>query len=94
MTLLEFLVLLLVAGIAGAVGQALAGFELGGCLISIVVGFIGALFGLWLARELDLPEFLVITIDGKVFPLIWSVIGSALFALMVGLLTRRRASVV
>jgi uncharacterized membrane protein YeaQ/YmgE (transglycosylase-associated protein family) len=94
MTLLEFLVLLLVAGIAGAVGQALAGYELGGCLISIVVGFIGAFIGLWLARELDLPEFLVITIDGKVFPLIWSVIGSALFALMVGLLTRRRASVV
>jgi uncharacterized membrane protein YeaQ/YmgE (transglycosylase-associated protein family) len=93
MTLAEFLILLLVAGIAGAVGQALAGYELGGCLVSIVVGFVGAFIGMWLARELDLPEFLVINIDGNTFPLIWSVIGSALFALAVGLLTRRRTPV-
>lgn len=94
MTLMEFLLLLLIAGIVGAAGQALAGFQLGGCLVSIVVGFVGALIGVWLARELDLPEMLVITVDDNAFPLIWSVIGSALFALVVGLLTRRRATVV
>jgi uncharacterized membrane protein YeaQ/YmgE (transglycosylase-associated protein family) len=94
MTLAELLLLLLIAGIAGAVGQALAGYELGGCLVSIVVGFVGAAIGLWLARELDLPEFFVITIDNNAFPVIWSVIGSALFALVVGLLTRRRATLV
>jgi len=94
MTLVEFLMLLLVAGIAGAAGQALAGYELGGCLVSIVVGFVGAYIGLWLARELALPEFLVITIDGNAFPLIWSILGSALFALGIGLITRRRANLV
>ena len=94
MTLMEFLLLLLIAGIAGAVGQSLAGYELGGCLVSIVVGFIGAYIGMWLARELGLPEFLVITIDQEAFPVIWSVIGSALFALIVGLLTRRRTTLV
>lgn len=90
MTLAELLLLLFIAGIAGAAGQALAGYELGGCLVSIVVGFVGAYIGMWLARELDLPEFFVITIDDKAFPLIWSILGSALFALVVGLLTRRR----
>jgi uncharacterized membrane protein YeaQ/YmgE (transglycosylase-associated protein family) len=94
MTLGEFLVLLLIAGIAGAVGQSIAGYELGGCLVSIVVGFIGAYIGVWLARELSLPEFLVITIGNEAFPVIWSVIGSALFALVVGLLTRRRATLI
>jgi uncharacterized membrane protein YeaQ/YmgE (transglycosylase-associated protein family) len=91
MTLTEFLLLLIIAGIAGAVGQSLAGYDLGGCLVSIVVGFIGAYIGIWLAREFNLPEFLVITIGQESFPVIWSVIGSALFALVVGLLTRRHA---
>ncbi len=94
MTLVEFILLLAIAGIAGAVGQALAGYELGGCLVSIVVGFVGAVIGMALARELNLPEFFVITIDNKAFPLIWSVIGSALFALTIGLLTRRRSRLV
>ncbi len=90
MTLTEFLILLVIAGVAGAVGQSIAGYELGGCLVSIVVGFIGAYIGVWLAREFDLPEFVVITVGHEAFPLIWSVIGSALFALGVGLLTRPR----
>ncbi len=92
MTLMEFFVLLLIAGIAGAVGQSIAGYELGGCLVSIVVGFIGAYIGMWLAREFGLPEFLVITIDREAFPVIWSVIGSAIFALIVGIVTSRRAT--
>lgn len=94
MSLLEFLLLLIIAGFIGALGQALAGFELGGCLISIVVGFVGAVIGMWLARELELPEIFVVTVDGRGFPIIWSIVGSAIFALVVGLLTRRRATVV
>jgi uncharacterized membrane protein YeaQ/YmgE (transglycosylase-associated protein family) len=94
MNLIELLILLIIAGIAGALGQAIAGYDLGGCLVSIVVGFVGAYIGLWLARELALPEFLVITVDGKAFPVVWSVIGSAIFALIVGLITRQRATIV
>lgn len=93
MTLLEFLVLLIIAAIAGSLGQALAGYSLGGCLISAVVGFVGALVGLWLARMLGLPEFFPITVGGRTFPVVWSVIGSAIFAAVVGLLTRRRSVV-
>ena len=51
MTLIGFLVLLVVAAIAGGLGQAIAGYSLGGCLVSSLVGFIGAFIGLWLARE-------------------------------------------
>jgi len=90
MTLLEFFILLIIAAISGSLGQALAGYSLGGCLVSAVVGFIGALLGMWLARFLGLPEFLPITVGNRTFPIVWSIIGSGIFAAVVGMLTRRR----
>lgn len=92
MSLLGFLLLLLIAAICGAVGQSLAGYSLGGCLVSIVVGFIGALIGKWLAVKLNLPFLLTINIEGESFPIIWAVVGAALFTLVIGLLRRAGGS--
>ena len=89
MTLIDLLILLLVAGVCGALGQAIGGYSRGGCLVSIALGFIGALLGVWLSRQLGLPELLIMPIGGKSFPVIWSIIGSALFVAVMGLLTRR-----
>ncbi len=91
MSLLSFLLLLLIAALAGAAGQALAGYTLGGCLVSIVVGFVGAFLGTWLAGQFGLPTFFVLDVGGEAFPVVWAVLGSALFAFAVGLLTRGRA---
>lgn len=41
MTLLELLVLPLVAGVVGAIGQTIAGFSRGGCFTQVAVGFVG-----------------------------------------------------
>lgn len=90
MTLTSFLVLLLVAGICGSIGRAIAGYSHGGCLVSIALGFIGALLGVWIAGALHLPDLFVVTIGGEHFPIIWSIIGSALFVAVINLLTRRR----
>jgi uncharacterized membrane protein YeaQ/YmgE (transglycosylase-associated protein family) len=90
MTILGFLILLVIAALVGIVGQALAGYSLGGLVISAVVGFIGALLGMWIARTLGLPEPLPITVEGETFPIFWAVIGSALFTALIGLLTSRR----
>ncbi len=90
MTLFEFLILLLIAGVCGSIGQALGGFSRGGCLVSIALGFIGALLGMWLAGLLGLPELFAIQVGGKSFPIIWSIIGSALFVAVLGLLSGRR----
>jgi uncharacterized membrane protein YeaQ/YmgE (transglycosylase-associated protein family) len=87
MNLIDFLILLVVAGICGALGQAITGYSRGGCLVSIALGFIGALLGMALARVLGLPELL--SVGG--FPVVWSIIGSALFVAVLGLLTRRTA---
>jgi uncharacterized membrane protein YeaQ/YmgE (transglycosylase-associated protein family) len=91
MSLLGFIVLLIVAAIAGSLGQALAGYSFGGWLVSILVGFVGAYLGLWLARQLGLPEVLVLRIEGEPFPVVWAIIGSALFAGVLGLLFRGKA---
>jgi uncharacterized membrane protein YeaQ/YmgE (transglycosylase-associated protein family) len=88
MTLFGFLILLIIAAICGAIGQSLAGYDLGGCLVSIVVGFIGAYIGLWIAGKFGLPKIWEISIEGRPFPIIWAIIGSALFTLVMALLRR------
>ncbi|HEV2911781.1 MAG TPA: GlsB/YeaQ/YmgE family stress response membrane protein [Pyrinomonadaceae bacterium] len=91
MTLIDLLVLLLVAGLCGSLGQAIGGFSRGGCLVSIALGFIGALIGMWLARNMGLPELFVLPVGGTRFPIIWSIIGSALFVAVISLISRSRA---
>lgn len=90
MTLIDFLILLLIAGVCGSIGQAIAGYSRGGCLVAIALGFIGAILGMALARQLGLPELLPVQIGGHGFPIIWSIIGSALFVAVISLLTRGR----
>ena len=89
MTLLELLILLLVAGICGALAQAIVGYSHGGCLASIAVGLIGALIGFWIARELNLPEWFALAVGPVQFPIVWSIVGAALFVAFLGLFQRR-----
>ena len=90
MSLIELILLLIVAGIAGSIGRAIAGYSTGGCLTSIAVGFIGALIGVWLARTLGLPELFAFDVDGTRFPVLWSIIGSALFVAVIAFISRSR----
>jgi len=90
MTLIDVIVLLVIAGICGALGQAISGFSRGGCLVSIALGFVGAVLGMWLSRVMGLPEIFAVQIGTTSFPIVWSIIGSALFVAVVGLLSRRR----
>jgi uncharacterized membrane protein YeaQ/YmgE (transglycosylase-associated protein family) len=91
MTLTGFIILVIIAAICGSLGQAIAGYSRGGCLVAAVVGFIGALLGMWLGQQLGLPEILPITIDGETFPILWSIIGSALFSAVLSLLSGSRS---
>jgi uncharacterized membrane protein YeaQ/YmgE (transglycosylase-associated protein family) len=90
MSLVDFILLLIVAGVVGSIGQAIAGISRGGCIVSIVLGFIGALIGWWLKRLIGLPEPFMLHIGGTDFPLLWSIIGATLFVAVIGLITRRR----
>jgi uncharacterized membrane protein YeaQ/YmgE (transglycosylase-associated protein family) len=88
-TLTGLIVLVIIAAICGAVGRAIAGGG-GGLLTSIALGFIGALLGPWVASQLHLAEPLVLPVSGQPFPIVWSIIGAALFVALLHLVSGRR----
>ena len=90
LTLSSFLVLLIIAAVCGAIGKALGGGSRGGLLVSIALGFIGALIGRWLAQQLHLTEPVVLRVGGESFPIVWSIVGSALFVALLNLISGRR----
>ena len=89
-SLVELLVLIVIAAICGAIGKAIAGGVRGGLLISIVLGFVGALLGSWIARSFGLPEPFMLNIGGQPFPVLWSIVGAALFVAVIHLISGRR----
>ena len=90
MNLIELLLFLVVALICGSIARALGGGTRGGCLTSLAVGFIGALLGGKLAQLLNLPEPFTLQVGGRGLPVVWSIIGGALFVAALRLLGGRR----
>lgn len=88
MTIVSFLLLLLIAAVCGAIGKALAGGARGGLIVATVLGFIGALLGPWVARQLSLQEPFMVNIGGHPFPVLWSIIGAALLVAILHLVSR------
>ena len=89
-SLTGLLLLIAIAAVCGAIGKAIAGSARGGLIVSIVIGFIGALLGPWVAGLLKLPEPFVVIIDRHPFPILWAIIGAALFVAIIHLFSRRR----
>ena len=89
-TLPGLILLIVIAAVCGAIGNALAGGIRGGLIVSTALGFIGALLGPLLAARLNLPEPLVVHISGHPFPILWSIIGAALFVAVIHLISGRR----
>jgi uncharacterized membrane protein YeaQ/YmgE (transglycosylase-associated protein family) len=92
LTLTGLLVLLLIAGICGALGGAVGGGTPGGFVMATTVGFVGALLGSEIAKRLFLPEPFVVNIDRHPFPLLWSIVGGALFVAAMHLFPGRSAA--
>jgi uncharacterized membrane protein YeaQ/YmgE (transglycosylase-associated protein family) len=89
-TVAGLIFLLIIAAICGALGRAIAGEVRGGLIVSIAIGFVGAFIGPWIAGKLGLPEPFVIRFSGESFPVLWSIIGAALFVALIHLVSRRR----
>jgi uncharacterized membrane protein YeaQ/YmgE (transglycosylase-associated protein family) len=85
--MIDILISLIIAGIAGAIAKSLVGLNRGGCIISIVVGFIGAMIGTWLARELNLPDLIVFYIRGTEYHILWTILGAVIFTAVLSLFT-------
>jgi uncharacterized membrane protein YeaQ/YmgE (transglycosylase-associated protein family) len=85
----ELLLYVLVAGVCGSLARSLAGSSGRGVLTSIALGFIGALIGSWIARALGAGEILALRIGERTFPIVWSIIGAALFVAALHLMRPR-----
>ncbi len=89
MSLTGLIILLLIALVCGAIGKALVGVGRGGLITTTALGFIGALVGPWLATQLGLSEPFMLKVGGESFPILWSIIGAALFVALLHLLSGR-----
>lgn len=93
MSILGFVILLIIAGICGALAEALIGFSPGGFLVSIGVGLVGAYLGMWLAGKLGFPSLLAISVDDQSIDVVWTIVGAILLLGLISLLrggVRRR----
>ena len=88
--MISFLLLLIVAAVLGSIGAGLTGRRQTGCLASIALGFIGALIGRWLAQQLEIADPFTVTIRETEFPLLFTIIGAALFVAVLNLVSGRR----
>jgi uncharacterized membrane protein YeaQ/YmgE (transglycosylase-associated protein family) len=88
-TLPGLIILIIIAAVCGALGRAIAGEVRGGFIVSMVLGFVGALVGPWIAHQLRLAEPFMLHVSGQSFPILWSIIGAAVFVAIVHLISRR-----
>ena len=91
MSLLETLILLVIAGLVGALAEFLIGYSLSGMLGAMIVGVVGALIGSWLARLLNLPTILPVQVGTRTIELVWTTLGSLLLVGLLNALRARRA---
>jgi len=89
MTLVGAVLLLVIASVCGSLGSRIAGYSHTGCLSSIALGFLGAWLGTWFASQAHLPPLYILHVGGESFPVVWSIIGAALFAAVMSALTGR-----
>lgn len=81
MDLLQLLILLVIAGICGAVAELIVGFSPPGLhvmLVSIIIGVIGAFIGGWIAGALSLPPITEIRVGNMRLNLLYTILGSTL----------------
>lgn len=83
MTLIELIILFFLAFVIGLIAQLIVGFDRKGCLVTVAIGFIGAVLGSFLVTSVQLPELFAPTIGGKQIPIVWGIIGAVLFTLIV-----------
>jgi uncharacterized membrane protein YeaQ/YmgE (transglycosylase-associated protein family) len=89
MSLVELLLLILVGAICGVIAEMLVGYSPGGFLASVVIGFLGALIGTWLARQIGLPSVLAVRIGGYTIEILWAIIGAIILLLILSLFRGR-----
>lgn len=88
MQLGDFIMLVLVAIVCGSIAQLSSGYSRGGWIVNWGVAFFGALAGVVISRELNAPVIYDVKYRMVDFPIIYSIVGSALFVAALGFLVK------
>jgi len=88
--LLGVFIYLLISLIIGAIATLITGYTHMGCLIKIIIGFIGTLLGYVLTSYLRLPDFLYLHLGERPIPLLWSLICAIVFVSLISILVKKR----
>ena len=89
MTFTGILILLILAAIFASLGQFTIGYKDLGWIISAVLGVAGAFIGLWLAGKFHLPPVYKFYVSTEPFPIVWVIVGAAVFVLIAVLLQNK-----
>lgn len=84
MSLVDLLLIFLVAIICGTVAQLTSGYSRGGWIVNLGIGFLGALAGAIVARSFVVPKIYDVKIGAVDFPIMYAIIGSVFFLAAIG----------
>jgi uncharacterized membrane protein YeaQ/YmgE (transglycosylase-associated protein family) len=80
--LLQLLILLIIAGLCGAIAEWIVGFSPGDLLVTIINGVVGAYVGSWVGSLIPIDLPLRVAVGTISFNLIWAVLGSIVLLLL------------
>ena len=89
MTATDFILTLVIAGLCGWVASMLMGARRMNIFLLILLGFVGAWLGRWIATLVPGISLPSITIGGQSFPIVWTVIGSIVVVGLVSFIRQR-----
>ena len=88
MELINFLIMLGIAGLCGYVAAQLMGARRVNILLMILLGFVGAFVGKLIAAFFHFPPILAINTGHLHFPLFWALVGSIVVTGIFSAITR------
>lgn len=84
----DFIMVALIAIVCGSIAQLTSNYSRGGWIVNMGVAFVGAAAGVILSRQLNAPVIYDVKYRMVDFPIIYSLIGSALFVAALGFLVK------
>ncbi|HYF01409.1 MAG TPA: hypothetical protein VEJ18_20975 [Planctomycetota bacterium] len=87
MNVLEFIVLVILAGMLGVVAQRILGTKYG-LLVTVVLGFVGALIGLQLGKWFHLGVRLYLVVGNEQVHLFWATVGALIVTFVAGIISK------
>jgi len=85
MSMVDLLLILLVAVPCGALAQLTSAYSRKGWLLHIGLAFMGGFLGVWIARSFDVPTVYILKLGVHKFEIIWSLIGSVFTVAALGM---------